>query len=216
MDLERINSYLLSLEPEPPAFLKELRKSAEARGIPVVRPASESLIRVLTELKRPEKVLELGTAVGYSALVMAFAGAGSILTVESREEHFKEAGEHIREACMEERIRTVLSEAGAFLETAKEERQSFDFIFLDAAKGQYPVWLGSLKELLAPGGILLADNVLQGGTVAESRFTVARRDRTVHSRMREFLYLVTHDPQLVTTVVPGGDGMSISVKRRNV
>ena len=213
MDLERVSAYLLSLDPERPEFLTKLREDAEARGIPIIREASESLIRVLLALKKPRRVLELGTAVGYSALFMALSGAGSIVTVEQDEGRLSEALGNISRAGLSERICCVKADAGAYLRELSEAGEGFDFIFLDAAKGQYLNWLPDLKTVLLPGGILLSDNVLQDGTVAESRYTAPRRDRTTHRRMREFLTGISRDPELTTAVVPSGDGMSISVKR---
>lgn len=99
------------------------------------------------------------------------------------------------------------------LEQLLAEGRRFDFIFLDAAKAQYPVWLPQLLRLLNPGGMLLSDNILQEGSLAESRFLIDRRERTIHSRMREYLFTLTHHPLLTTSILPVGDGISLSVRK---
>ena len=96
----------------------------------------------------------------------------------------------------------------------KELSGRYDMIFMDAAKGQYIHFLPDVLRLLNPGGILVSDNVLQDGDIVESRFAVTRRNRTIHSRMREYLYELTHSAELETVVLPVGDGVTISVKRR--
>ena len=90
---------------------------------------------------------------------------------------------------------------------------SYDLIFMDAAKGQYPFFLEEALRVLVPGGVLVTDNVLQDGDVIESRFAVERRNRTIHKRMREYLHTLTHDERLVTAILPTGDGVAVSVKK---
>ena len=120
--------------------------------------------------------------------------------------------ENFRRAGREEQITLLEGDAADIL---KGLTGSYDFIFMDAAKGQYIHFLPDVFRLLAPGGILLSDNVLQDGDIIESRFAVERRDRTIHSRMREYLYTLTHHPDLTTSVLPLGDGVTLSVKQGN-
>lgn len=210
MDYGRIRDYLYSLEPEPDERLEELRAYAEAERVPIIRRETESLLRTLIRARDPVHILEIGTAIGYSALVMAGCTGGDILTMENYEKRIPIARSNIERAGLSDRIRLMEGDAGELLAGLSG---SFDFIFLDAAKGQYINWLPDIVRLMDRGAILFADNVLQDLTVLESRFTVERRERTTHSRMREFLYAIKHDERLESSVLPIGDGVSISVRR---
>ena len=210
MDYGRIRDYLYSLEPEPDERLEELRAYAEAERVPIIRRETESLLRTLIRARDPMRILEIGTAIGYSALVMAGCTGGDILTMENYEKRIPIARSNIERAGLSDRIRLMEGDAGELLAGLSG---CFDFIFLDAAKGQYINWLPDIVRLMDRGAILFADNVLQDLTVLESRFTVERRERTTHSRMREFLYAIKHDERLESSVLPIGDGVSISVRR---
>ena len=210
MDYGRIRDYLYSLEPEPDERLEELRAYAEKERVPIIRRETESFLRTLIRARDPKHILEIGTAIGYSALVMAGCTGGDILTMENYEKRIPIARSNIERAGLSERIRLMEGDAGELLAGLSG---SFDFIFLDAAKGQYINWLPDIVRLMDRGAILFADNVLQDLTVLESRFTVERRERTTHSRMREFLYAIKHDERLESSVLPIGDGVSISVRR---
>ena len=211
MENERIPRFLHSLEREEDPFLLKLREEAAANGVPIVRRETESFLRTVTAAKRPQRVLEIGTAIGYSALVMS-EYAEHIDTVENYAPRISQAKENFRKAGKEETVRLLEGAAGPVLKQLLSEGGSYDLIFLDAAKGQYSIWLEDLVNLLVPSGLLIADNVLQDGTVTESRFTVDRRDRTTHERMREFLYRIKHDSRLESAVIPIGDGVSLSVR----
>lgn len=210
MDYGRIRDYLYSLEPEPDKRLSDLRAYAEKERVPIIRRETESLLRTLVRTRAPEHILEIGTAIGYSALVMADCTSGDILTVENYEKRIAIARSNIERSGLSDRIRIMEGDAGELLAGLSG---SFGFIFLDAAKGQYINWLPDIVRLMDSGAILFADNVLQDLTVLESRFTVERRERTTHKRMREFLYAIKHDERLESSVIPIGDGVSISVRR---
>ena len=221
MDYTRIKDYLLSLEGEEDSFLSELRDRAELANVPIIRRETESLLRTLTVLKRPRKILEIGTAVGYSAIVMekAMDGFCPIITVESYEKRIPEALGNIRNAGFQGVINLLFEDAGEALKALMESgihspeiNAGFDLVFMDAAKGQYLNWLPMVLELMNTGGLLICDNVLQDLTVMESRFTVERRDRTIHERMRAFLREIKTCDRLESSVISMGDGVSISVK----
>ena len=154
----------------------------------------------------------MGTAVGYSALLMAqvMPEGAHITTIEKYEPRIPLAREHFREAGMEERITLIEGDAE---EVLKQLDGPFDFIFMDAAKGQYIHWLPRILELMDEGALLFSDNVLQDGDIIESRFAVERRNRTIHSRMREYLYTLTHSDALQTSIIPIGEGVTLSVKK---
>lgn len=289
MELQRIADYLSSLECDADELLEKMRTYAELHDVPIVRPETESFLRTMVAAKRPERILEIGTAIGYSTIVMARAQAGAgitgpelmerggdeaerqcvakkaaagkavqlprFVTIESWERRIPIAQENLRKAELSETVQLIHGDAGAVLKALcgeqnlarcsdkeqeaaqrldkaqgfnnKEQEtvqcvnkeqgaaQQFDLVFLDAAKGQYLNWLPDILRLMRDGALLIADNVLQDHTVMEPRCTVERRERTTHSRMREFLYEIKHCPELVSAVIPLGDGVSISVRQRD-
>ena len=212
---ERITAYINSLDRGNSPLLVQIEKEALEDFVPIIRQETQSLLRVLLGMVRPKNILEVGTAIGFSALLMSeYAPADcKITTIEKYEKRIPIARENFKRAGREEQILLLEGDAADIL---KELDGSYDFIFMDAAKGQYIHFLPEVFRLLAPGGILLSDNVLQDGDIIESRFAVERRNRTIHSRMREYLYTLTHSEELTTTVLPLGDGITISVKKENL
>ena len=210
MEKERIAEYLHSLEQDGTAFMEGLRAYASENEIPIVRRETESFLRTLCVLKKPKSILEIGTAIAYSTLVFA-EYCDDIVTLENYEKRIPLARENIEKTGNSGKIKLIEGDAGDTLKVLVSAEKKYDLIFLDAAKGQYLIWLPDIKKLMKPGSVLIADNVLQDETVMESRFTVTRRDRTTHQRMREFLWQIKHDPTLQTSVIPVGDGVSLSV-----
>ena len=158
------------------------------------------------------RVLEVGTAIGFSAILMSeYLPQGShITTIEKYEKRIPIARENFKRAGKEDQITLVEGDA---LEVMRSLIGPYDFIFMDAAKGQYIHYMPEAIRLLAPGGVLMSDNVLQDGDIIESRFAVERRNRTIHSRMREYLYELKHDERLQTSILPLGDGVALSVRK---
>ena len=184
---ERMTGFIDSLDRGNTPFLDELEKEALRNRIPVIRKSMQSLLKFLLAFKKPDRILEVGTAVGFSALLMSEYGpeGSHITTIENYEKRIPVARENFRRAGKEDRI-TLLE--GDATEVLKGLSGTYDMIFMDAAKGQYLHFLPDVLRLLEPGGLLVADNVLQDGDVMESRFAVTRRNRTIHARMREYLY----------------------------
>lgn len=209
---ERLTAFINSLDEGNPAYLNELEKEAKETNVPIIRTETQSLLRTLIASARPGRILEVGTAIGFSALCMSeYAPEGCrITTIEKYEKRIPIARENFRRFGKEERIRLLEGDAADILKGLKEP---YDFIFMDAAKGQYLSFLPEVLRLLTPGGLLVSDNVLQDGDILESRYAVCRRDRTIHTRMREYLYEIKHHPELVTSILPVGDGVAVSVKR---
>lgn len=209
---ERFSTYVASLEvPEEP-LLERIEAEALAARVPIIRKETQSFLKTLLVMHKPRKVLEIGTAVGFSALLMSayLPEGGHITTIENYEKRIPIARENFRQAGKEGMISLIQGDALAVM---KELTEAYDLIFMDAAKGQYIHYLPEAVRLLAPGGVLVSDNVLQGGDVLESRFAVERRDRTIHSRMREYLYELKHHDQLQTSILPLGDGVALSVRK---
>jgi len=209
---ERISTFINSLDRGNEPYLDELEKQALDNEVPIIRKDSQSLIKFLLTLSRPKNILEVGCAVGFSALLMAeYSKADTkITTIEKFDKRIAEAKINFNKYDKQGKI-TLLE--GDALEILGQLSGQYDFIFMDAAKGQYINFLPNCKRLLKPGALLVSDNVLQDGDVFESRFAVTRRNRTIHERMREYLYTLKHDDELESVILNVGDGMAISVKR---
>ena len=210
----RITEYLHSLEISRGELLDTIEKKAIEDGVPIIRSETAALLRSLTAALRPENILEIGTAVGYSALQMCQVMPANchITTIEKYEKRIPEAKENFRKAGEESRITFLEGDADMWLKELKGKQ--FDLVFMDAANGQYLNWLPLLLDLMPVGAVLISDNVLQDGDVVQSRFAVQRRNRTIHSRMREYLYELKHMEEFETAVIPIGDGVTISTRIR--
>ncbi len=209
---ERIATFINSFQSGNTPFLNELEKYALETNVPIIRPQMQSFMKMLLTLVKPKKILEVGTAIGFSALLMSEYAPSDcrITTIEKYEKRIPIAKENFIKAKKEKNITLLEGDAAEIL---KELDDEYDLIFMDAAKGQYINFLPDILRLLKTGGVLLSDNVLQDGTVMESRFAVDRRDRTIHSRMREYLYELTHNDLLQTDILTLGDGITVSVKK---
>ena len=212
---ERIAAYIYSLEKDYPEKLRVIEEQALEEYVPIIKKPTQALLRFLLKTCRPGRILEVGTAVGFSAVLMSeYMPEGcSIVSIEKMAERIEKARKNIEYAGKGEVITILEGDAAAILEEQAESgKEEYDFIFMDAAKGQYIHFLPHIMSLLRPGGLLISDNVLQDGDVAESRFGVTRRNRTIHARMREYLYTITHMDELETIVLPIGDGVTLSTK----
>lgn len=208
---ERMVAFINSFDKGNTPFLNEIEKYALETEVPIIRKEMQSFLRFLLAVKKPMRILEVGTAIGFSALLMSeYAPKGcQITTIEKYEPRIPIAKENFRKAGKEDCITLLEGDAAEIL---KELKDSYDLIFMDAAKGQYIHFLPDILRLLKEDGLLISDNVLQDGDVIESRYAVVRRNRTIHSRMREYLYELTHHPQLETSILPVGDGITLSLK----
>lgn len=209
---ERIVDYINSLDKGNSPVCNAIEKEALADGVPIIRKEMGNLLKVLLLLKQPQKILEVGTAVGYSSILMSenMPQNCRITAIENYEKRIPVAKNNFKRAGKEEVI-TLLE--GDAMDILKELDGTYDFIFMDAAKGQYINFLPELLRLMPAGGLLISDNVLQEGDIVESRYGVTRRNRTIHTRMREYIYTLTHAEQLETSIVPIGDGITLSVKK---
>ncbi len=210
---ERIVTFINSLDTRNNELLETIENEARAADVPIIRREMQSFLKVLLMLKKPARVLEVGTAVGFSALLMSeyVPEECRITTIENYEKRIPVARENFRRAGKEEQITLIEGDAAVVLGTLDGP---YDFIFMDAAKGQYIHYLPDILRLLSPGGCLVSDNVMQDGDVIESRFAVERRNRTIHARMREYLYELKHNDTLTTSIIPLGDGVAVSIKNQ--
>ncbi len=212
---ERMLTFLHSFDREQPAYLSVLEQYSRENNVPIIRPQMQSLLRLLITWGRPMRILEVGTAVGFSALLMSeYAPQGCrITTIEKYEKRIPIAKENFDKAGKSDCITLLEGDAAEILASLKEDG-AYDFIFMDAAKGQYINFLPDILRLLSPTGLLVSDNVLQEGELIESKYAVIRRNRTIHNRMREYLYELKHDDRLQTDILPIGDGVTISVRKQ--
>ncbi len=214
---ERITAYINSLAVELTPELLALEKEALENSVPVIKKETQGLLKFLLQLKQPIRILEVGTAIGFSALFMSEYTNQSctITTIEKVPMRLIVAEKNLASERYPRRDKINLrkGEALEVLQKLVQEEQSYDFIFLDAAKAQYMSFLPELMKLLMSGGLLVTDNVLQDGTVINSRYSITRRDRTIHSRMRDYLYSITHMEELETVILPVGDGVAISYRK---
>lgn len=211
MDSERVSEFIKQYIPAGESGLQKLRDTAEGNNVPVIRRETERFLQTVIMLIRPQRILELGTATGYSAIFMSKAAEELevIDTIEDWKPRISEAAANIEKAGLREKINLIEGDA---LEVMKKLKEAYDLVFIDAAKGQYPDYLQEAVRLTHKGSVILADNILQDGEILESRFSVERRDRTIHKRLREYLDRVSMDKRLVTSIVPIGDGLTFSVR----
>ncbi len=214
---KNVVDYINSLKTELPKHLKELEESAIKDNVPIIKKETQALIRFLIRLLAPNRILEIGTAIGFSAIYMSeyMPETSTITTIEKVEMRLKEARANLSSCPKGDKITLLEGDAIEILEELSQDKdKTYDFIFLDAAKGQYINFLPHILKLLTPKGILITDNVLQDGDIAGSRYAIRRRDRTIHGRMREYLYTVTHMDEFETVIIPIGDGVTLSTKRK--
>lgn len=208
---ERITDFINSMNKEDADWLFAIETSAREREVPIIRKETKELVKTLIRMKKPRNILEVGTAVGYSALYMKqyIENDAKITTIENYPPRIEEASINFETWDKEGQITLIPGDAALVL---KELEGPYDFIFMDAAKGQYIHFLPDIIRLLPEGGILLSDNVLQDGDIIESRYAIKRRNHTIHSRMREYLYVLKNSEEFTTSIIPIGDGVALSVK----
>lgn len=209
---ERVVSFINSMDKGNSPLCNTIEQEARRDFVPIIRKEMGALLKVLLAMKKPKRILEIGTAVGYSSILMSenIPEGTTITTIENYDKRIPVARENIRRAGKENVINLIEGDALYVLKTLNAP---YDFIFMDAAKGQYIHFLPDILRLLPSGGILVSDNVLQDGDIFESRYGIRRRNHTIHNRMREYLYVLTHNDELDTVILETGDGMTISVRK---
>ena len=209
---ENLDDFILSLSMNEDNDVFELKEYAKDNDVPIIRNGTKDLIELIINLKKPKNILEVGTAIAYSTIIMARIDKDiKITTIEDFERRQIEAENNIKKYDRYNQIRLIKDDATNFFENTKEEN-IYDLVFLDAAKGQYVNWLPHIKRLMKNGGILIADNIFKDGEILESKFAIKKRNRTIHKRMREYLYNIFHDEELKSYIIKIEDGVAISIK----
>ena len=209
---ERMSSFINSYATPNSESLNELEQFSIETNVPIIRKEMQTLLKFLLDLTHPSNVLEVGTAIGFSSILMAenLPKESRITTIEKYEKRIPQARENFKKFGVEDRITFLAGDATDILKTLDGP---FDFVFMDAAKGQYINFMPDILRLLSKGGVLLSDNVMQDGDILESKFAVERRNRTIYKRMRDYLYELTHNDELTTVILPVGDGVTVSVRK---
>ena len=210
-----VNLYLRTLMPKYEGTLGEIQKESTEAKVPIIPHETARFLSVLLTMQKPKRILEVGTAVAFSSSLMSryLQPGGKITTIDRFPIMLADARINIERMGLQNTIEVLEGDAADILPTLQG---SYDVIFLDAAKGQYQSFLPHCLRLLSVGGLLLVDDVLQGGDIARSRFSVPRRQRTIHKRLRNFLWDLTHHEALETAIVPIGDGLAVCTKIKEI
>ena len=212
MDSKRLDTYLSSISKPLPSVLADMEQQALADYVPIIRKSAQRYLHWMISLCKPKRILEIGTAVGFSgSLMLQAAGEETVLTtIENYEKRFATAEANFKAVGVWDRVEFLKGDAAEILPTLEG---TYDFIFMDASKGQYIYFWEEVKRLMHSGSVLVTDNVLQEGNILDSHYAVCRRDRTIHKRMREFLAAQMQDEDFVCDILPMGDGLSVCYKK---
>ena len=219
---ERTEIFIESLNEGNTEFLDNLEAEANRDNVPIIRKSMQRFLKLMLELKKPKNILEVGTAVGFSAILMAQYSQSDchITTIEKYEKRIPVAKENFLKSGFNDKITLIEGDAKDILNELLENENGddkftgrYDMIFMDAANGQYINFLPNSVKLLKKGGVLTTQNALKDETVIQSKSTVVRRDRTIHKRMREYIRALMQSDELTTDILQLGDGISVSVKK---
>lgn len=205
-----ILEYIRGILPENKEHFKLMEDYAREYNVPIIQPEVAQFMKVLLKTHKPENILEVGTAIGYSALIMADAlnGECKITSIERREDMIELAKGYILKTPYKDNINILYGDAEDILKNIKG---MYDFIFIDAAKGQYLEFFNMCVNVLNPGGIILSDNVLFKGMVATDDLVI-RRKKTIVKRLRTFLKYINEIEGYTSSIIPIGDGMALTYR----
>ncbi|MBR1443434.1 MAG: O-methyltransferase [Firmicutes bacterium] len=212
---DKLKKYIDDVQPMKDGILGEIQKNAYERGVPIIPNDVAKLIEFIFSVTKPKKVLEIGMAIGFSSSLMAqlMGEDGHVTTIDRFDVMIDEAKENFRKLGNEDKITLIEGDAAKILPTLGEK---YDVIFLDAAKGQYINFLPHCIRLLKVGGVMITDDILQNGTVADDIGNIERRQRTIHKRLRTFIEEITGNPYLTTSILTVGDGVALCRKNGEI
>jgi len=210
----KVRDYLSSVLPERSRELETLHRFAIDNNVPIIKHEMEQFLKFLVQVHQPLRILEIGTAIGYSGTVMLQAASDQTIltTLELSDKMADKALASFDIFGLADRVTLIRGDA---VKTIQDLEEPYDMIFMDAAKGQYMNYYGDSMRLLKPGGLLVADNILQDGLLVKSRYAIPRRQRTIHGRMREFVKLLMNHPELTTTTQAIADGVCVSYRKKS-
>ena len=210
---ENLEDFILSLSRNTDNDFFELKEYAKVNDVPIIRDSTKNLIKLIINIKKPKEILEVGTAIAYSSLIMASVDKNiKITTIEDFARRQQEAEKNIKEYDKNNQITLIKDDATNFFNENKDKKELYDIVFLDAAKGQYINWLPFIKKLMKKDSILIADNIFKDGEILESKFAIKKRNRTIHKRMREYLNSIFNDDELKSFILNIEDGVAVSIK----
>jgi len=206
-----IENYINEIQPLCVGILGEIQQESMNAGLPIIPPQVARFLSILLTIHRPNNILEIGCAVGFSAALMSqyLPEGGRITTIDRYDLMISRAKDNFHKLGIENKVTLLEGDARDILPTLQGP---YDFIFLDAAKGQYHIFFEECMRLLRTGGVLLADNIMQGGRTAADRYEIEKRQRTTHARMRALLQEASNTPGLETSIIPIGDGLLLVCK----
>lgn len=202
-----IKDYLNGLYPQHSKEIREIEDFAHQNSVPIMERESLEVLKYIIKVHKPKRILELGTAIGYSAIIMALLDEEIQITTMDRSEKFVSyAVENIKKFQLEDRIEIVFGEIDENLDKLSGE---YDLVMFDAGKSHYSEYFEKTMKLVDDGAIVFSDNVLFKGLIANDDL-VPRRQRTITKNMREYLEFLTNSPGISSVVIPVGDGLAIS------
>ena len=214
-DYERIRSFINSFNKDDENdILADIYSDAKSQGVPVIREDMKELIRLLLLINKPKKILEVGTAVGYSASFMVDVLKKDVCidTLELDHDRVLIAKKNIKKLGFEDNINIIEGDAeNSLKELSIGDINIYDMIFIDAAKGQYMIYLDEALKMSKVGTVIISDNILEDGKIIESHFLVEKREITIHDRIRQYLYRLKNDERLSTDILSVGDGAAVSL-----
>lgn len=211
INYEYVVEYLRSLVPERKGQLKEMEEYAEENHVPIIEPESAQFLKMMIVMNKPKRILEIGTAIAYSAIIMVETmGEGSkVTTLERNEKRYNEALKNIEKRGFEDNIEVLYGDAKESLLKLRENEEKYDMIFVDAAKGKYMEFFEIARDMLNKGGIIVSDNVLYKGMIATDELA-EKRKKTIIRRMRDYLTYISDEEKFDTAILPIGDGVAIT------
>ncbi len=210
INYDYILRYIRETLPQSEGLLLEMEEYAKEKGVPISQPESIRLLEIIIKIANAKRILEVGSAIGYSAIRMSNASGGCVTTIELSDEMADIAEENIKKAGLSDKITLIRGDGREVIPKIEGE---FDLIFIDAAKGQYQEFFNEAKRLLKVGGILISDNVLFKGMTATDELVI-RRKITIVKRLREYLTMLKENKDFATALLPIGDGVAISIKEK--
>lgn len=211
---EDVLTYIENLIPDPPQYIKLMEEFAQKHDVPIMEKTGIEVLLLLLSMQQPKKILEIGTAIGYSAIRMALKVPNvEIVTIELDDERYQQANENIKQMGLESRIHTLHGDALALADEI-EKFGPFDALFIDATKAKYTKFFALYEPMLTENGMIYTDNVLFKGTVARDRAELqTRRQRTLVRKLDEYNKTLSALEKYDTTIIPVGDGIAVTKRK---
>ncbi|MGD6961846.1 O-methyltransferase [Fictibacillus phosphorivorans] len=209
---KELNQYIEKIIPTRSEQVLKMEQYAKEHNVPIMDLTGMEALLSYVRLKKPKRILEVGTAIGYSAIRMALACENAeVISIERDEERYNIAKDNVRSFHLESRITLLFGDANE-LQSQVENYAPYDFIFIDAAKGQYQNFFDYYSSMLSPDGIIVTDNVLFRGYVADESGLESRRLRSLVKKIRSFNEYMMQHPDYQSSILPVGDGMMVSIR----